>query len=61
MSDKELCKYFEPGNQVRIVSGAAEGTTGFVVSVDGPVVNILSDTTKELVSFFCVIFSCVVF
>lgn len=50
ISDKELCKYFEPGNHVKVVSGSTEGATGMVVSVEGHVVNIVSDTTKELVS-----------
>nr|XP_027087859.1 putative transcription elongation factor SPT5 homolog 1 [Coffea arabica] len=52
MSHKELCKYFEPGNHVKIICGAAEGTTGFVVSVEGHLVNIISDTTKELLQVF---------
>ncbi|CAK9134254.1 unnamed protein product [Ilex paraguariensis] len=52
ISDKELCKYFEPGNHVKVVSGATEGATGMVVSVQGHVVNIVSDTTKELIRVF---------
>ncbi|KAH6759142.1 global transcription factor group A2 [Perilla frutescens var. frutescens] len=52
ISDKELCKYFEPGNHVKVVSGATEGATGMVVSVEGHVVNIVSDTTKELIRVF---------
>ncbi|CAA0809998.1 Putative transcription elongation factor SPT5 homolog 1 [Striga hermonthica] len=48
INDKELCKYFEPGNHVKVVSGASKGVTGMVVSVEGHVVNIVSDTTKEL-------------
>ncbi|KAK6131503.1 hypothetical protein DH2020_034752 [Rehmannia glutinosa] len=36
ISDKELCKYFEPGNHVKVVSGATEGATGMVVSVEAP-------------------------
>lgn len=52
ISDKELCKYFEPGNHVKVVSGATEGATGMVVSVEGHVVNIVSDTTKELLRVF---------
>lgn len=50
VGDKELCKYFEPGNHVKVVSGASEGATGMVVSVEGHVVNLVSDTTKEIVS-----------
>ncbi|KAL6525005.1 hypothetical protein OROMI_030598 [Orobanche minor] len=52
ISEKELCKYFEPGNHVKVVSGATEGATGMVVSVEGHVVNIVSDTTKELLRVF---------
>ncbi|XP_073275753.1 putative transcription elongation factor SPT5 homolog 1 [Primulina huaijiensis] len=52
ISDKELCKYFEPGNHVKVVSGSTEGATGMVVSVEGHVVNIVSDTTKELLRVF---------
>ncbi|XP_042033519.1 putative transcription elongation factor SPT5 homolog 1 [Salvia splendens] len=52
ISDKELCKYFEPGNHVKVVSGATEGATGMVVSVEGHVVNLVSDTTKELIRVF---------
>ncbi|KAL3628817.1 hypothetical protein CASFOL_027863 [Castilleja foliolosa] len=32
VSEKELCKYFEFENHVKIVSGATEGATGMVVS-----------------------------
>ncbi|GER47850.1 transcription elongation factor SPT5 [Striga asiatica] len=52
INDKELCKYFEPGNHVKVVSGASDGATGMVVSVEGHVVNIVSDTTKELLRVF---------
>ncbi|KAL8059507.1 hypothetical protein ABFX02_03G092200 [Erythranthe guttata] len=52
INDKELCKYFEPGNHVKVVSGATEGATGMVVSVEVHVVNLVSDTTKELIRVF---------
>ncbi|XP_022851445.1 putative transcription elongation factor SPT5 homolog 1 [Olea europaea var. sylvestris] len=52
ISDRELCKYFDPGNHVKVVSGATEGATGMVVSVEGHVVNIVSDTTKDLLRVF---------
>lgn len=52
IGDRELCKYFEPGNHVKVVAGATEGATGMVVSVEGHVVNIVSDTTKELLRVF---------
>ncbi|GFZ09898.1 global transcription factor group A2 [Actinidia rufa] len=50
--EKELCKYFEPGNHVKVVSGASEGATGMVIKVEGHVVIILSDTTKEHIRVF---------
>lgn len=50
VNEKELCKYFEVGNHVKVVSGANEGTTGMVVKVEGHVLIILSDITKEQVS-----------
>jgi transcription elongation factor SPT5 len=37
---------------VKVVSGVQEGATGMVVKVDGHVLIILSDTTKEHVSKF---------
>ncbi|KAL7154912.1 hypothetical protein ABFS83_03G036100 [Erythranthe nasuta] len=52
ISDKDLCKYFRTGNHVKVVSGASEGATGMVVSVEGHMVNIVSDTTKELSRVF---------
>ncbi|XP_074337491.1 putative transcription elongation factor SPT5 homolog 1 [Apium graveolens] len=50
--EKELCKYFEPGNHVKVVSGASEGATGMVVTVERHLVNIVSDTTKEVIKVF---------
>lgn len=50
INEKELCKYFEPGNHVKVVSGTQEGATGMVVKVDQHVLILLSDTTKEHVS-----------
>lgn len=50
LSEKDLCKYFEPGNHVKVVSGAQEGVTGMVLTVQGHLVNLVSDTTKEVVS-----------
>ncbi|RWW50168.1 hypothetical protein BHE74_00043605 [Ensete ventricosum] len=47
----ELCKYFKPGDHVKVVSGVQEGATGMVVKVEGHVLIILSDTTKEHVSY----------
>ncbi|KAI3820090.1 hypothetical protein L1987_13948 [Smallanthus sonchifolius] len=52
VSEKELCKYFEPGNHVKVVSGAQEGVTGMVLTVQGHLVNLVSDTTKEVLRVF---------
>ncbi|KAL1831157.1 hypothetical protein ACET3Z_000808 [Daucus carota] len=52
VSEKELCKYFQPGNHVKVVSGATEGATGMVVTVERHLVNIVSDTTKEVIQVF---------
>ncbi|XP_072977351.1 putative transcription elongation factor SPT5 homolog 1 isoform X1 [Typha angustifolia] len=51
-NEKELCKYFKPGDHVKVVSGVQEGATGMVVKVDGHVLIILSDTTKEDIRVF---------
>ncbi|KAK8657277.1 hypothetical protein V6N13_035527 [Hibiscus sabdariffa] len=34
VNEKELCKYFEPGNHVKVVAGTKEGATGMVVKVE---------------------------
>ncbi|KAA0058876.1 hypothetical protein IC582_004715 [Cucumis melo] len=52
VNERELCKYFEPGNHVKVVSGTQEGATGMVVKVDQHVLIILSDTTKEHIRVF---------
>lgn len=52
INEKELCKYFEPGNHVKVISGSHEGATGMVVKVEGHVLIILSDTTKEHIRVF---------
>ncbi|KAL9252903.1 putative transcription elongation factor SPT5 homolog 1 [Drosera capensis] len=52
INEKELCKYFEPGNHVKVVSGSHEGVTGMVIMVEGHVLIILSDTTKEHLRVF---------
>ncbi|KAK1554201.1 hypothetical protein Q3G72_009204 [Acer saccharum] len=52
VNQKELCKYFEPGNHVKVVSGTQEGATGMVVKVEQHVLIILSDTTKEHIRVF---------
>ncbi|CAB4268420.1 unnamed protein product [Prunus armeniaca] len=52
LNEKELCKYFEPGNHVKVVSGTLEGATGMVVKVEQHVLIILSDITKEHIPVF---------
>uniref|UniRef100_A0A803NHN8 Transcription elongation factor SPT5 n=1 Tax=Cannabis sativa TaxID=3483 RepID=A0A803NHN8_CANSA len=52
VNEKELCKYFEPGNHVKVVSGTQEGATGMVVKVEQHVLIIISDTTKEHIRVF---------
>ncbi|KAL4178916.1 hypothetical protein AMTRI_Chr13g117550 [Amborella trichopoda] len=58
VNEKELCKYFKPGDHVKVVSGAQEGATGMVVKVEGHVLIISSDTTKEDVSNFASLYTC---
>jgi len=43
-SEKDLCKYFNPGDHVKVVSGVQEGATGMVINVEGRILIILSDT-----------------
>nr|GLL33113.1 putative transcription elongation factor SPT5 homolog 1 isoform X1 [Ipomoea trifida] len=52
VGEKEVCKYFEAGNHVKVVCGASEGATGMVASVEGHMVNLVSDTTKEIIRVF---------
>ncbi|GAV67733.1 Spt5-NGN domain-containing protein/Spt5_N domain-containing protein, partial [Cephalotus follicularis] len=52
VNERELCKYFEPGNHVKVVSGTQQGATGMVVKVEQHVLIILSDTTKEHIRVF---------
>ncbi|KDP43057.1 hypothetical protein JCGZ_25243 [Jatropha curcas] len=52
VNEKELCKFFEPGNHVKVVTGTQEGATGMVVKVEQHVLIILSDTTKEHIRVF---------
>ncbi|KAL4178925.1 hypothetical protein AMTRI_Chr13g117590 [Amborella trichopoda] len=58
VNEKELCKYFKPGDHVKVVSGAQEGATGMLVKVEGHVLIISSDTTKEDVSNFAILYTC---
>ncbi|OVA07397.1 KOW [Macleaya cordata] len=52
VNEKELCKYFKPGDHVKVVSGAQEGATGMVVKVEYHVLILVSDTTKEDIRVF---------
>uniref|UniRef100_A0A0E0CS28 Transcription elongation factor SPT5 n=1 Tax=Oryza meridionalis TaxID=40149 RepID=A0A0E0CS28_9ORYZ len=51
-NEGDLCKCFNPGDHVKVVSGVQEGATGLVVKVEGHVLIILSDTTKEHIRVF---------
>uniref|UniRef100_A0A0E0K5R9 Transcription elongation factor SPT5 n=1 Tax=Oryza punctata TaxID=4537 RepID=A0A0E0K5R9_ORYPU len=51
-NESDLCKYFNPGDHVKVMSGVQEGATGLVVKVEGHVLIILSDTTKEHIRVF---------
>ncbi|KAJ4970840.1 hypothetical protein NE237_003939 [Protea cynaroides] len=50
--EKQLCKYFKPGDHVKVVSGGKDGATGMVVKVEGHVLYIVSETTKEDICVF---------
>ncbi|KAF3508382.1 hypothetical protein F2Q69_00001612 [Brassica cretica] len=52
VNERELCKYFEPGNHVKVVSGTHKEATGMVVKVDQHVVFLLTDTTKQQIRVF---------
>ncbi|XP_056861795.1 putative transcription elongation factor SPT5 homolog 2 isoform X2 [Raphanus sativus] len=52
VNERELCKYFEPGNHVKVVSGTHKEATGMVVKVDQHVLFILTDTTKQHIRVF---------
>ncbi|CAG7880549.1 unnamed protein product [Brassica rapa] len=52
VNERELCKYFEPGNHVKVVSGTHKEATGMVVKVDQHVLFLLTDTTKQQIRVF---------
>ncbi|RAL37239.1 hypothetical protein DM860_004161 [Cuscuta australis] len=52
INDQNICKCFEVGNYVKVVSGAAEGETGLVLSIERHIVNIVSDATKDCLRVF---------
>ncbi|KAI3926162.1 hypothetical protein MKW98_028298, partial [Papaver atlanticum] len=52
VNGKYVCKYFKPGDHVKVVSGAHEGATGMVITVNSNVLIIISDATKENIRVF---------
>lgn len=50
MNAKYVCKYFKPGDHVKVITGAHEGATGMIIKVNSNVLIIVSDATKENVS-----------
>ncbi|KAJ3704991.1 hypothetical protein LUZ61_008696 [Rhynchospora tenuis] len=50
--EKDICKFFKPGESIKVVCGVLEGATGTVVKVDGHVLTVLSNTTKEHICVF---------
>lgn len=44
---KDLSKFFETGDHVKVVSGTQEGATGMVTKVEGRVLVIVSDASME--------------
>ncbi|KAL5836415.1 hypothetical protein ACOSQ3_015972 [Xanthoceras sorbifolium] len=52
LNQKELTKYFEHGNHVKVISGTQQGATGMVIHTEHHVLTILSDTTKEHIDVF---------
>lgn len=49
---REISKYFESGDHVKVVNGSHSGETGMVVRVEGPVCYIFTDATKEEIKAF---------
>ncbi|KAA8534332.1 hypothetical protein F0562_031841 [Nyssa sinensis] len=47
-----VCKYFEVGKHVKVVCGVTKGTMGMVVKVEGHLVVVLTDITKEHIRVF---------
>ncbi|XP_026400727.1 putative transcription elongation factor SPT5 homolog 1 isoform X1 [Papaver somniferum] len=52
VNGKYVSKYFKPGDHVKVVSGAHEGATGMVITVNSNVLVIISDATKENIRVF---------
>ncbi|KAJ1700602.1 hypothetical protein LUZ63_000381 [Rhynchospora breviuscula] len=51
-NEKDICKFFKPGESIKVVCGVLEGATGTVVKVDGRVLTVLSNTNKEHIRVF---------
>ncbi|GAB4821977.1 hypothetical protein N2152v2_009023 [Parachlorella kessleri] len=49
---RELSKFFESGNHVKVVHGQHTGETGMVVRVEGPVCYVFTDTTQQEIRVF---------
>ncbi|MCL7044681.1 hypothetical protein MKW94_005301, partial [Papaver nudicaule] len=49
---KYVCKYFKPGDHVKVITGAHEGATGMIIKVNSNVLVIVSDATKENIRVF---------
>lgn len=49
---RELVKYFEAGDHVKVINGKHEGETGMVVAVDGGVATLFTDATKAEIKVF---------
>ena len=48
----ELEKYFEQGDHVKVVSGRRAGVTGTVVFVEGEIIQVLTDISREEIRVF---------
>lgn len=49
----DVCKYFESGDYVKVVSGRYSGKTGIVVSCKDQTADVLCDVSKKVVSVLC--------
>ncbi|OMO56305.1 putative transcription elongation factor protein [Corchorus olitorius] len=49
---KDISKYFETGDHVKVISGFQEGATGMVIKVEGRVLVIVSDASMEEIRVF---------